>query len=141
VFFEFSQPIIQFMLPLTNVFHSIILNQMVYYSTTLDNTFSALSDPTRRAIISKLADGEIPIMEIAAPFDMSLPAVTKHIRILEEAGLVIQRKQGRVRYCRLNAKPLRDAAQWLVFYQKFWDAKLDSLANFLEADLNQDGKK
>jgi DNA-binding transcriptional ArsR family regulator len=114
---------------------------MVNYSTTLDQTFSALSDPTRRAIISKLADGEIPIMEIASPFDMSLPAVTKHIRILEEAGLVIRRKQGRVRYCRLNAKPLRDAAQWLVFYQKFWDAKLDSLANFLEADPNQGGKK
>lgn len=112
---------------------------MVYYSTTLDHTFSALSDPTRRAIISKLAEGEIPIMEIASPFDMSLPAVTKHIRILEEAGLVIRRKQGRVRYCRLNAKPLRAAAKWLAFYQKFWDAKLDSLANFLESDSDQDG--
>ena len=114
---------------------------MVYYSQALDDTFSALSDPTRRAIISKLADGELPILEIASPFDMSLPAVTKHIRVLEKAGLVIRRKKGRVRYCRLNAKPLRDAAQWLVFYQQFWNAKLDSLANLLEADPNQGKKK
>lgn len=116
----------------------IILNQMVYYNTTLDATFSALADPTRRAIISKLAEGEIPVLEIAAPFDMSLPAVTKHIRVLEKAGLVIRRKQGRVHYCRLNAEPLRDAAQWLVFYQQFWDAKLDSLADFLESDASQE---
>ena len=109
---------------------------MVYYLATLDNTFSALSDPTRRAIISKLAKGEAPIMEIASPFNMSLPAVTKHIRALEKAGLVFRSKRGRVHYCRLNAKPLRDAAKWLVFYQKFWDAKLDSLANFLEEGSN-----
>jgi DNA-binding transcriptional ArsR family regulator len=100
----------------------------------LDNTFSALSDPTRRAILSKLAEGDLPIMELAAPFDMSLPAVSKHIRVLEKAGLVIRRKQGRVHYCRLNAQPLRDAAKWLAFYQKFWDAKLDSLVRFLEED-------
>jgi DNA-binding transcriptional ArsR family regulator len=107
---------------------------MVYYSSTLDNTFSALSDPTRRAIISQLANGELPISEIASPFQMSLPAVSKHIRVLESAGLVIRRKRGRINYCRLNAKPLRDAAKWLVFYQQFWDAKLDSLATFLEED-------
>lgn len=107
---------------------------MVNYSATLDQTFSALSDPTRRAIISKLANGEVPIMEIAEPFDMSLPAVSKHIRVLEHAGLVVRRKEGRTHYCRLNAKPLQDAAKWLVFYQQFWDAKLDSLATFLEGD-------
>jgi len=73
-------------------------------------------------------------MEIASPFQMSLPAVSKHIRVLEKAGLVVRRKQGRVHYCRLNAKPLRDAAKWLAFYQQFWDARLDSLANFLEDD-------
>lgn len=114
-----------------------ILNQMVKYSTILDDTFSALSDPTRRAILSKLAKGEAPIMEIALPFKMSLPAVSKHIRALEKAGLVVRRKRGREYYCRLNAKPLHDAAKWLVFYQKFWDAKLDSLTNFLEQDTNQ----
>lgn len=114
---------------------------MVNYSTSLDNTFSALSDTTRRAIISKLADGEISIMEIATPFNMSLPAVTKHIRILEQAGLVKRRKAGRVNYCRLNAKPLQDASKWLVFYQEFWDAKLDSLANFLENDSKKGNQK
>ena len=105
---------------------------MVNYSTELNQTFSALSDPTRRAILSKLAKGDVPILELASPFDMSLPAVSKHIRVLEKAGLVIRTKQGRVHYCRLNAKPLRAAAKWLAFYQQFWDAKLDSLANFLE---------
>ncbi len=105
---------------------------MVNYSIQLDTTFSALSDPTRRAILSKLAKGDMPILELASPFDMSLPAVSKHIRVLEKAGLLIRKKQGRVHYCRLNAKPLRDAAKWLAFYQQFWDAKLDSLANFLE---------
>ena len=112
---------------------------MVYYSETLDATFSALSDSTRRSIVSMLVDGEVPIKEIASPFEMSLPAVSKHIRVLEKAGLVVRRRQGRVNYCRLNAQPMRDVAKWLVFYQKFWDAKLDSLANFLEDDLNEDG--
>jgi DNA-binding transcriptional ArsR family regulator len=105
---------------------------MVNYSMDLNQTFSALSDPTRRAILSKLAKGDVPILELASPFDMSLPAVSKHIRVLEKAGLLIRRKQGRVHYCRLNVKPLRAAAKWLAFYQQFWDAKLDSLTNFLE---------
>ena len=105
---------------------------MVNYSANLDMTFSALSDPTRRAILSQLAKGEASIMELASPFEMSLPAVSKHVRVLEDAGLLIRRKRGRVHYCRLNARPLRDAAQWLVFYQQFWDTKLDALANFLE---------
>ena len=105
---------------------------MVNYSIDLDTTFAALSDPTRRAIISKLAEGEVPIMELASPFDMSLPAVSKHIRVLEKAGLVVRTKQGRVHTCRLNARPLREAAKWLAFYQQFWDARLDSLADFLE---------
>jgi DNA-binding transcriptional ArsR family regulator len=107
---------------------------MVYYSKQLDQTFSALSDPTRRAIISTLVKGEVSILELASPFDMSLPAVSKHIRVLEKAGLLTRKKQGRVQYCRLNAAPLQDAAKWLAFYQQFWDAKLDSLANLLEED-------
>ncbi len=111
---------------------------MVYYSSTLDNTFSALSDPTRRAIISQLANGELPIMKIASSFQMSLPAVSKHIRVLEGAGLLIRRKQGRINYCHLNAKPLQEAAKWLVFYQQFWEAKLDSLTNFLEDNSDQE---
>jgi DNA-binding transcriptional ArsR family regulator len=98
----------------------------------LDQTFFALSDPTRRAIISKLAEGDLSILELASPFDMSLPAVSKHIRVLEKAGLLTRTKQGRIQYCRLNATPLRNALNWLAFYQHFWDAKLDSLANLLE---------
>ena len=98
----------------------------------LDTTFSALSDATRRAILSKLAEGELPITELAAPFDMSLPAVSKHIRVLEKAGLLVRRIDGRVHYCRLNTTPLREAAKWLSFYQQFWDARLDSLKSFLE---------
>lgn len=105
---------------------------MVNYPANLDLTFSALSDPTRRAIISQLAQGEVSIMELARPFDISLPAVSKHVRVLENAGLLVRKKMGRVHYCRLNPRPLRDAAQWLVFYQRFWDAKLDALADFLE---------
>jgi len=105
---------------------------MVNYSSELDLTFSALSDPTRRAILSKLAEGDASILELAAPFSISLPAVSKHIRILEEAGLLTRMKQGRVQYCHLNANPLRSAAKWLVFYENFWDAKFDSLAKYLE---------
>ncbi|MDK1029076.1 MAG: metalloregulator ArsR/SmtB family transcription factor [Anaerolineae bacterium] len=105
---------------------------MVYYNQGLDNTFSALSDPTRRAIVSKIAIGEVPIMELASPFNMSLPAVSKHVRVLENAGLLIRKKRGRVQYCRLNASPMRDATDWLIKYQQFWDTKLDALANFLE---------
>jgi len=107
---------------------------MVYYSSELDQTFYALSDPTRRAIVSKLAEREMSILELASPFTMSLPAVSKHIRVLEKAGLLARKKQGRVQYCRLNTEPMRNAAKWLAFYQQFWDAKLDSLANFLEGD-------
>ena len=98
----------------------------------LSATLAAIADPTRRAIVSRLAEGESSIKSLSSPFNMTLPAVSKHVRVLEEAGLVIREKRGRVHYCRLNAGPLRDAASWLVFYQKFWDAKLDSLANFLE---------
>lgn len=105
---------------------------MVYLSPTLDNTFSALSDPTRRAIISKLTVGEVSITELASPFGMSLPAVSKHVRVLEDAGLLIRQKRGRIHYCRLNAGPMRDAAEWLDIYQEFWDTKMDALANFLE---------
>ena len=121
-----------FCLPLTEYRSSNILNQMVNHSTKLDHTFSALSDPTRRAIISQLAKGEFSITELATPFAMSLPAFSKHVRILEHAGLLIRKKQGRVHYCRLNVGPLQDAAQWLVFYQQFWDSRMDALADFLE---------
>ena len=105
---------------------------MVNHSKHLDLTFSAISDPTRRAILLQLAQGEKPILDLASPYSMSLPAISKHIRILENAGLLTRAKRGRVNYCRLNADPLREAGKWLVFYQRFWNTKLDALEKFLE---------
>lgn len=105
---------------------------MVYFSDQLDMTFSAISDPTRRDILSRLAQGEASITELASPYAMSLPAISKHVRVLEGAGLVTRTKRGRVNFCRLNAKPMREASKWLLFYQRFWDTKLDALEDFLE---------
>jgi DNA-binding transcriptional ArsR family regulator len=105
---------------------------MVYYSRQLDLTFSAISDPTRRDILSQLAQGEASIMELASPFSMTLPAISKHIRVLENADLVKRTKRGRVNYCHLNAEPMREASKWLLYYQRFWDSKLDALEDFLD---------
>jgi DNA-binding transcriptional ArsR family regulator len=102
-------------------------------SAQLDAVFSALSDPTRRAIIVRLADGEASVSELAAPFDVSLPAVTKHLRVLEGAGLLAHRKEGRVRRCRLVGEPMREAVDWLERYRDFWQARLDSLADHFES--------
>ena len=110
-----------------------ILNQMVnYHPAALDATFSALSDPTRRAILARLARGDVNVTELAEPFDVSLPAVTKHLNVLERAGLLVREKEGRVRRCQLVASPLRQAAEWLERYRKFWEGQLDSLARYLE---------
>jgi DNA-binding transcriptional ArsR family regulator len=95
---------------------------------SLDAVFSALADPTRRAIVARLATGEASVSDLAAPFDMSLVAVTKHLRVLEHAGLLDHRKRGRVRYCRLSPAPLRSADDWLARYRAFWQTRLDSLA-------------
>jgi DNA-binding transcriptional ArsR family regulator len=105
-----------------------------YSSPALDRTFAALSDPTRRAILARLAQGEASVTELASPFDVSLPAVSKHLRVLEQAGLMRRKKEGRIHHCRLVAGPLQDAAEWLAFYERFWEGKLDALADYL-ADL------
>ena len=106
---------------------------MVKYSTeTLDSTFAALADPTRRAILERLLFGDSSVTELAAPFDVSLPAISKQLRVLERAGLLTQEKAGRVRRCRLEAQPMKEAVEWIAQYQKFWEDKLESLANFLE---------
>ena len=97
----------------------------------LDAVFSALSDPTRRAIVERLAGGEASVSDLAAPFDMSLVAVSKHLRVLERAGLLDHRKRGRVRYCRLSPAPLRSADDWLSRYRVFWHTRLDALAAHL----------
>jgi DNA-binding transcriptional ArsR family regulator len=100
-------------------------------SPSLDAVFGALADPTRRAIVARLAEGEASVSQLSQPFDMSLPAVAKHLRVLADAGLVEQRKEGRTRWCRLVALPLRDVQAWVSDYTRFWEGQLDSLAAHL----------
>jgi DNA-binding transcriptional ArsR family regulator len=107
---------------------------MVEYSLSeLDATFGALSDPTRRAVLAVLSLGEATVSELAQPHEISLAAVSKHIQILERAGLVSRRKVGRTHHISLNASPMLDAFGWLAAYQEFWDESLDSLVGLLEA--------
>jgi len=114
---------------------------MVNYSgPPLDSTFAALSDATRRGILARLArQGETSVSELAAPYKMSLPAVSKHLRVLEQAGLLARQKDGRVHRCRLRAEPMKDAAAWIERYRRFWETQLDSLARYLEDSANEDG--
>ncbi len=97
----------------------------------LSATFSALADPTRRAILARLAQGETTVSELAAPFEMSLPAVTKHLKVLQRAGLVSQGRQAQWRPCRLEAAPLQEAAGWIEDYRRFWEQRLDRLEDYL----------
>ena len=99
----------------------------------VDEVFAALAGPTRRAILGRLRLGEASISELAAPFDMSLPAIAKHVRVLERAGLLTHRKTGRVRRCRIRAERLKLASDWLDSYAVFWDAQLEALAHHLES--------
>jgi DNA-binding transcriptional ArsR family regulator len=106
---------------------------MVNYSATqLDATFGALSDPTRRAILARLAQGETTVKALAAPFSMSLPAVSKHLRVLESAGLLRREIDGRVHRCRLAARPMKNASAWIERYRAFWETQFDALAKYLE---------
>jgi len=97
----------------------------------LDATFSALSDSTRRAIIARLAEGETTLSDLAAPFDMSLTAVSKHLRILAETGLVSIEKRGRTKHCRLIGAPIKDAVDWLGKYEAFWLDRFEALGHHL----------
>src|SRR5450631_1230491 len=97
----------------------------------LSTTLSALADPTRRAILARLALGEAPVTEIAKPFDMSLPAISKHLKVLEHAGLIARGREAQWRPCRLEAAPLRDVAGWLDDYRQFWEARFDRLDAYL----------
>ena len=97
----------------------------------LSATFSALADPTRRAILARLALGETSVNEIAKPFAMSLPAVSKHLKVLEGAGLITRGRDAQWRPCKLDAGPLKDAANWIENYRKFWEASLDRLEDYL----------
>jgi len=98
---------------------------------TLSLTFAALSDPTRRAILKRLAGGERSVTELARPFKISLPAVTKHLKVLQRAGLISQGREAQRRPCKLEAAPLKDAADWVEQYRRFWDERLDRLEDYL----------
>ena len=126
---------------LTRCFLHLILNQMVKYAQTLDRTFAALADPTRRRILARLARGHRRVTDLARPYSMSLPAVSKHLRVLEKAGLLRRRRYGRIHQIQLEAKPLKQAAQWVEEYRKFWEGSLDRLANYLEKTSNKQKSK
>ena len=98
----------------------------------LSHTFAALADPTRRAILARLALGETSVTELARPFQMSMPAVSKHLKVLERAGLIARGREAQWRPCRLEAAPLKDAARWIEEYRRFWSPYLDALERHLD---------
>ena len=100
----------------------------------LSATFAALADPTRRAILARLADGEATVNELAAPFPITVQAVSQHLKVLERAGLITRRRTAQLRPSRLAAEPLRDAVDWLETYRRFWEASFDSLEARLRAN-------
>ena len=98
---------------------------------TISNTFAALADPTRRAILGRLARGEASVTELAEPFRMSLPGISKHLKVLERAGLIARGREAQWRPCRLRAKPLKEASNWIEHYRRFWDESFDRLDDYL----------
>lgn len=100
--------------------------------TSLDRTFAALSDPTRRGLLSSLSRGETCVTELARPFSISLPAVSRHLSVLEAAGLLSRRRHGRSHQLQLNAVPMQEAERWIETYRTFWEGALNSLAAYLE---------
>jgi len=105
---------------------------MVMQSDHLSATFAALADPTRRAILARLAEGETTVTKLAKPFRMSLPAVSRHLKVLERAGLISQGREAQWRPCRLEAKPLQEASDWVDTYRRFWDQRLDRLEAYIQ---------
>ncbi len=110
-----------------------LVNPMVHHAPPdrLNATFAALADPTRRAILARLSSGEASVTELAKPFAMSLPAVSKHLKVLEHAGLIARGREAQWRPCRLEARPLKDAADWLEHYRRFWEQSFDRLDDYL----------
>lgn len=105
---------------------------MIATADPLSTTFAALADPTRRAILKRLAVGESSVTELAAPFKMSLPAVSKHLKVLERAGLVARSREAQWRPCRLEAAPLKEVSAWMERYRRFWDESFDRLDEYLQ---------
>jgi len=106
---------------------------MATLSDQLSSTFAALADPTRRAILARLRTGEASVTDLAEPFDISLPAITKHLKVLQRAGLITRTREAQWRPCQLDAKPLRDIADYLEPYRRFWEARLDRMEGYLKA--------
>ena len=106
----------------------------------LSATFSALADPTRRAILARLTAGEASVTELAEPFDISLPAVTKHLKVLQRAGLISQGREAQWRPCRLRARPMREAAEWMEPYREHWEQRLDRLDDYLRESSGKPAK-
>ena len=123
-----------------------LVNPMVHHTPPdrLNATFAALADPTRRAILARLSSGEASVTELAKPFAMSLPAVSKHLKVLEHAGLIARGREAQWRPCRLEAGPLKDAADWLEHYRRFWEqsfARLDDYLRKLQRKGRRHGRK
>src|SRR5450755_2422156 len=106
----------------------------------LNSTFAALADPTRRAILARLASGETSVTELSEPFEMSMPAISKHLKVLERAGLIARGREAQFRPCRLEAAPLKDVAGWVEHYRLFWEQSFDRLEDYLR-DLQKKDKK
>jgi DNA-binding transcriptional ArsR family regulator len=106
----------------------------------LSTTFAALADPTRRAILARLAKGQASVTEIAEPFDMTLPAISKHLKVLEHAGLIARGREAQWRPCRLDAGPLKDVDEWVERYRRFWEQSFDRLESYLQ-ELQRKDKK
>src|SRR5580692_9357154 len=107
----------------------------------LSETFGALADPTRRAILARLASGEASVTQLAQPFEMSMPAISKHLKVLERAGLIARGREAQWRPCRLEAAPLKDAADWVEEYRRFWEQSFDRLDDYLRDLKNQEVNK
>ena len=107
-------------------------------AANLDSIFSALADPTRRAIVARLASGELSVNELARPFDLSLPGVSKHLKVLQRAGLVAQGRRAQWRPCRLEPARLKEVAEWVGGYRAFWDESFDRLDEYLRDDDNKE---
>jgi DNA-binding transcriptional ArsR family regulator len=121
----------------TGVINHLVMEPSGYGTAVLDATFHALADPTRRAILARLAAGEASVTELAAPFQMSQPAISKHLKVLERAGLISRGRDAQRRPCRLIARPLRDATAWLADFRLYWEEsyrRLDSLLTELQGD-------
>jgi DNA-binding transcriptional ArsR family regulator len=106
----------------------------------LSSTFAALADPTRRAILARLSAGDASVTELAEPFAMSMPAISKHLKVLERAGLIVRGREAQWRPCRLQARPLKDVAGWLEYYRRFWEESFDRLDEYLR-ELKKKEKK